>query len=416
MGRRKRRFLPVLLITALTAGNAAVAVSAAGADYAAAVQSPAEQPGTTFGGYTPPAAGVNTDTVSGGQAAGDTPQGADSAQNHVSLPDAAGEAEYGGSPGAEQIPGTGDETDISREEDGQQPGNEESSSVHHHDAACGYIEAQPEIPCDHKCVETDKDGSIIHCPECAYRPAVEESPCQYELELKRQQEEELRKQQENQDSNPEESENQKKEDELEKELKEEENKDTDIDTNGTSDSLQGENKEASANPAGQDDKEPVEVPDNEAEGTSDDIQAEVTGLETSESDKASAAESDERSNEPSYEVEIPSQVMLIENMNSFDIKTRRLCQEEAGSLLVTVEGTQSPDGENFALYCGEESWEYQLEMAGNILTPKKNQTILEACDGTQRVNVIPQENINLMAGSYTGVLTFRVVYESNVGK
>ncbi|MDO4272501.1 MAG: hypothetical protein Q4D16_02430, partial [Eubacteriales bacterium] len=46
-----------------------------------------------------------------------------------------------------------------------------------HDACCGYREAQPEIPCDHNCVDADGDGIIDHCPECAFRPAVLGNPC-----------------------------------------------------------------------------------------------------------------------------------------------------------------------------------------------------------------------------------------------
>ena len=96
----------------------------------------------------------------------------------------------------EELPGTDEEHEEDNElldSAGEEEKTEESNSVHHHNASCGYREAQPEIPCDHGCTDINKEGVIIHCPECAYRPAVEETPCKYELEKLK--EEELKKQQ-----------------------------------------------------------------------------------------------------------------------------------------------------------------------------------------------------------------------------
>ena len=88
--------------------------------------------------------------------------------------------------------------------------------------------------------------------------------------------------------------------------------------------------------------------------------------------------------------------------------------EEDGELVVTVEGTESRDRKNFALYCGENSWEYRLEIAGNLITPEENQAILDGWSEAQDVNILPENNIDLCAGEYSGVLVFHVVYESRV--
>lgn len=88
--------------------------------------------------------------------------------------------------------------------------------------------------------------------------------------------------------------------------------------------------------------------------------------------------------------------------------------EEDGELVVTVEGTESKDRKNFALYCGENSWEYKLEIAGNLITPEENQVILDGWSEVHKMNILPEENVDLCAGKYSGVLMFHVVYESKV--
>ena len=74
--------------------------------------------------------------------------------------------------------------------------------------------------------------------------------------------------------------------------------------------------------------------------------------------------------------------------------------EEDGELVVTVEGTESRDRKNFALYCGENSWEYRLEIAGNLITPEENQAILDGWSEAQDVNILPENSIDLCAGEY----------------
>lgn len=79
---------------------------------------------------------------------------------------------------------------------------------------------------------------------------------------------------------------------------------------------------------------------------------------------------------------------------------------------MTVEGTESRDRNFFALYCGESSWEYRLDIAGNLITPIQNEVILDCWSEVREVKVLPEENENLCAGKYTGVLMFHVVYEN----
>ena len=65
----------------------------------------------------------------------------------------------------------------------QMPGDSTVCPNHtEHDEACGYVEAQEEIPCDQNC-EADENGEIIHAEECSYRPAQEGSPCTHSCEL-----------------------------------------------------------------------------------------------------------------------------------------------------------------------------------------------------------------------------------------
>ena len=46
-----------------------------------------------------------------------------------------------------------------------------------HDAACGWTEGTPEIPCDLGCAELDESGAVLHREGCAYTPAVAGTPC-----------------------------------------------------------------------------------------------------------------------------------------------------------------------------------------------------------------------------------------------
>lgn len=300
--------------------------------------------------------------------------------------------------------------------------NDESNSEHQHDASCGYREAQPEIPCDYECVDTDGDGNINHCPECAYRPALEELPCNYEPgqlpevgeedQIEPGLEEEIPKEPKPADSEKETAEGgntespdsqfTEKEDEIEAKEDEqnEQEPSTDvkeepsIDTEGS-----GENTDGSQDSA--------EV--TEQEDAKENIQEELPPEELPKE------ESPLPSNEPAYEVEIPSQVVLSNEMDGFTIQTKKLQADRDGSLTVTVEGTESPDREYYALYCGESCWRYQLQIGTNILLPTQNKAILNTESQIQEVNILPAGNNNLYAGTYTGSLTFHVAFEEGSG-
>lgn len=334
---------------------------------------------------------------------------------------------------------------------------DEVNREHHHDVFCGYREAQPEIPCDYGCTDTDGDGIIDHCSECAYRPAVEAVPCKYELEklkaeeeLKKQQE--LEKQQENQDSEqekmeeesdidaPEQGELEQKDSELDESG---ESKDQNIkkeDENGEEESSEnqkdvpsGMTEQGQKNDTSKREEQTHEVSTPQTEGredvsedTNDDGKIVEDSLEDmGESidemkgmdDNPEEFEDEEEalpSNQPVYAVEIPSQVNLTEDTGGFTIQTKKLIPDEDGELVVTVEGTESRDRENFALYCGESSWEYRLEIAGNLITPEENRAVLDGWSEVQKLNILLEENVDLCAGEYSGVLMFHVVYESKV--
>lgn len=331
-----------------------------------------------------------------------------------------------------------------------QEGNEEEKAdvnrEHHHDAFCGYRDALPEIPCDYDCLDTDGDGIIDHCPECAYRPAVEAVPCKYELE-KLKAEEELKKQQENKDSEQQETEEESGMEGSEQEnfeveesgktngqiIKKEDESGTEKSGENQKDSLSGMTNQGQKNDNSKTEEEAHEVTSPQMEGQENISEKANVTEETAENSEGSsgeftddikdvdntmgAPETGEKSlpsNEPVYEVEIPSQVRLTDETDSFTIQTKKLIPEEDGELVVTVEGTESKDRKNFALYCGENSWEYKLEIAGNLITPEENQVILDGWSEVHKMNILPEENVDLCAGEYSGVLMFHVVYESKV--
>ncbi|WP_411332737.1 hypothetical protein [Blautia producta] len=295
-------------------------------------------------------------------------------------------------------------------------------------------------------MDTDGDGIIDHCPECAYRPAVEAVPCKYELE-KLKAEEELKKQQENKDSEQQETEEESGMEGSEQEnfeveesgktngqiIKKEDESGTEKSGENQKDSLSGMTNQGQKNDNSKTEEEAHEVTSPRMEGQENISEKANVTEETAENSEGSsgeftddikdvdntmgAPETGEKSlpsNEPVYEVEIPSQVRLTDETDSFTIQTKKLIPEEDGELVVTVEGTESKDRKNFALYCGENSWEYKLEIAGNLITPEENQVILDGWSEVHKMNILPEENVDLCAGKYSGVLMFHVVYESKV--
>lgn len=284
--------------------------------------------------------------------------------------------------------------------------NDESSSEHQHDASCGYRAAQTEIPCDHVCVDVDGDGIVDHCPECAYRPALEELPCNYVPELLPEVGEENQEQ-----SNP---------------TGPEEGTAEGGDTESPDSQFTKKEDEIEAEENGQNQQEPstdaAEEPSTDTEGTGETTEGNQDSIEGTEEkvpdniqEEIPQEETPLPSNEPAYEVEIPSQVVLSNEMESFTIQTKQLQANRDGSLTVTVEGTESPDREYYALYCGESCWKYQLQIGTNILLPTQNKAILNTESQIQEVNVLPAGNNNLYAGTYTGYLTFHVAFEESSG-
>ena len=240
---------------------------------------------------------------------------------------------------------------------------EESNGVHHHDASCGYREAQPEIPCDHGCTDMDEEGRIIHCPECAYRPAVEEILCKYELE-KLKEEEELKKQQEEQEQ-PEEPDSAIEESE-EEETRKEESGITDGQTNKKEDENQKKESGLESEEENQENvpSETIEEGHKDENSIQEELTHEVAPpqdemeesiIDSVDDSRGTEEETSLPSNEPVYVVEIPSEVKFTEDTDSFTIQTKKLIPEEDGELAVTVEGTESRDGNYFALYCGQNS-------------------------------------------------------------
>ena len=234
---------------------------------------------------------------------------------------------------------------------------------------------------------------------------------------------------EQKDSKPEESgetdgQNNKKEDENGGEESGDSQKDTPsgITNQGQKDNISHMDEEAhevtSPQTEGQEDiSEETDAEDEETADTGEKDEGEsIDGMEDMENtpEDLDAEKEPLPSNEPVYEVEIPSQVKLTDDTDSFTIQTKKLIPEEDGELVVTVEGTESRDRKNFALYCGENSWEYRLEIAGNLITPEENQAILDGWSEAQDVNILPENNIDLCPGEYSGVLVFHVVYESRV--
>lgn len=116
------------------------------------------------------------------------------------------------------------------------------------------------------------------------------------------------------------------------------------------------------------------------------------------------------SNEPAYTIDIPAQVMLNES-KSFTIRTIPSGNVKAGNVIVTVDGTESRDKENFALYCGDSCWEYKLQMGSTDITPRQNSTVFTAGETERKVDVIDIPGSGLYAGTYSGTLTFSVAYE-----
>lgn len=342
------------------------------------------------------------------------------------------------------------------------PDGNEEKPAHQHDASCGYRAPQPEIPCDHQCTDTDGDGLINHCAECAFHPADPGSPCRFEQQNDNSQ---------NSDTNEPSTETVKpvkpQETLPEKEDSPSETESTESpavsgndaeETEESSAQTESSPEENASQEAPSDDPETGESDPKEAEKPSDDTEEEnetetenpeslpenpmedcesdlpteeisgnsisgntvtdpsceaeislsgntVSGNDISSND---ISEDTQIKNEPSFAIAIPARVILNET-RSFPIQLLSDQPDRLGSVLVTVEGTTSPDGRFYALYCGQSWWSYQLLMDGNQLNPRQNQVMLTPQYGTRQVQIQPAGD-KMYAGTYSGSLRFSVSY------
>ena len=80
-------------------------------------------------------------------------------------------------------------------------------------------------------------------------------------------------------------------------------------------------------------------------------------------------------------------------------------------MLVTVQGTETPDGDSFALYCGEAYWGFQLQIGENLVTPVQNQVELATEEHSCQAKVVPDQGRSHWAGVYRGNLNFTVTFQ-----
>lgn len=127
-------------------------------------------------------------------------------------------------------------------------------------------------------------------------------------------------------------------------------------------------------------------------------------------EESSSAEEEIPGGEPAFYVEIPAQIILNEG-RSFTIQTVPAKQVTDGRVLVTVQGTETPDGDSFALYCGEAYWGFQLQIGENLVTPVQNQVELMAEEHSCQAKVVPDQGRSHWAGVYRGNLNFTVTFQ-----
>ena len=127
-------------------------------------------------------------------------------------------------------------------------------------------------------------------------------------------------------------------------------------------------------------------------------------------EESSASEGESLSGEPAFYVEIPAQIILNEG-RSFTIQTVPAKQVTDGRVLVTVQGTETPDGDSFALYCGKAYWGFQLQIGENLVTPVQNQVELAAEEHSCQAKVVPDQGRSHWAGVYRGNLNFTVTFQ-----
>lgn len=286
---------------------------------------------------------------------------------------------------------------------------------HLHNADCGYVEKEAEIPCDKNCEEKAKDGTIMHSVDCSYCPAVVISPCQYFQEIDEKLDLLREKTEENLKEKPEEDRKEMFPKEAEADGKKDETDNV------------GEESQAREKTIGNV-EEPVEemiledregMPEDTPEEMGKEAETEVSEEALTQTDETDQTEENSTSkNEPEYTLLIPAEVILNES-SEFEVETKSDSDMSEGELILTVTGTTArEESENFALFLeGKEdvAWEYQLRIENSLLNARQNQVVLEAGNARQKVVVVPMQSMGkLPAGNYQGSLNFQIVYKKKM--
>ena len=311
---------------------------------------------------------------------------------------------------------------------------------HQHDGTCGYAEALSEVPCDMDCKETDSDGMIKHCQECAYAPEAEEQPCMHvhdekcgfnEAETEVQPEEVTDALENMSELSTEQILNDVEEvTEDERKTIEETNGNSDTDSEKETEaekSLETEpctETESDVQEAGNT-KEKSEVPEKDSAQQETEAGNEVKTAKT-ETEKITAQESDseiEKKKEdgsydihsPYYAIKIPSEVMINESTD-FEIGTSFIKDVEDKKAYLEIDGDWADDGTDcFVLMReGDEdtTWKYQLYIEGKLIRKGENRIELDQIKDSQKARIVSMDDKEIVpAGKYHGGLRFNVVYE-----
>lgn len=337
---------------------------------------------------------------------------------------------------------TGDEEEQTEQEQPIEEEKEAEKFHHDHNDKCGYIEAQDEIPCDKGCTQLDQDGNIVHSKNCAYRPAVEEHPCKYEVEVQKkldgleadeailkelQEEIEAKKAaeekarleaekakeqppvQEEKVTEPKPEEPKEPEDSKKETKPEEVQKSEEIKKSEGLPMLEVKKPEKNEEAGEETSKESV---NNKSEST-EDVKKDS---ENKISDTSDMIEKDlkEEKNDAKFYVSVPSAVTLTGDTDSFDIETSKEGDLPEGDVLITVEGTESYDDDSFALcHEGDESliWRYRLQIADQMVDKVHNEILIPGTEAVQKAVIVPTDSYEMMLpGLYTGSITFHVEY------
>lgn len=118
---------------------------------------------------------------------------------------------------------------------------------------------------------------------------------------------------------------------------------------------------------------------------------------------------DEETEEPVFTVEIPAS-LVVNRSFTFSLRMDAAGPVPDGNIVITVNGTVSPDDKAFGLYQGDGCWPYLLVLDEKVLSPQENEVTLPAKAGCVEAEILPVQD-PLYAGTYEGKLTFSVSYE-----